>query len=56
MKFQWDSDKAVSNIKKHGISFTDAVTVFGDTLAVTIPDPVHSIGEIRFLTIGQSRS
>jgi uncharacterized protein len=56
MKFQWDSDKAVSNIQKHGISFTDAVTVFGDPLAVTISDPVHSIGEIRFLTIGQSRS
>lgn len=52
--FQWNPDKANSNIKKHGVSFEEAVTVFGDPLAVTISDPDHSVGEFRFLTIGQS--
>jgi uncharacterized protein len=55
MKFQWDSNKASSNNKKHGVYFEEAVTVFGDPLAATISDPNHSIGEFRFLTIGQSR-
>jgi uncharacterized protein len=55
MKFQWDTDKASSNVKKHGVSFEDAVTIFGDPLAVTIPDPDHSIGEFRLITTGQSR-
>jgi uncharacterized protein len=54
MKFQWDSDKASSNAKKHGVSFEEAIAVFGDPLAVTISDPDHSVGEFRFLTIGQS--
>ncbi len=54
MKFQWDSNKASNNAKKHGVSFEEAVTVFGDTLAITISDPDHSVGEIRLLTIGQS--
>jgi uncharacterized protein len=39
MKFQWDPNKAISNAQKHGVSFEEAVTVFGDLLAVTIPDP-----------------
>jgi uncharacterized protein len=52
--FQWNPDKANSNTKKHGVSFEEAVTVFGDPLAVTISDPDHSVGEFRFLTIGQS--
>ena len=55
MKFQWDSGKASSNAKKHGVSFEEAVTVFGDPLAVTISDPDHSVGEFRLLTTGQSR-
>ncbi|MCU0567321.1 MAG: BrnT family toxin [Oculatellaceae cyanobacterium Prado106] len=54
MTFQWNPDKASSNIKKHGVSFEEAVTVFGDPLAVTISDPDHSAGEFRFLTMGQS--
>ncbi len=49
MKFQWDSDKASSNAKKHSVSFEEAVTIFGDPLAVTIPDPDHSIGEFRLI-------
>ncbi len=56
MSFQWNPSKAVSNAQKHGVSFEEAVTVFGDTLAVTISDPDHSIGEFRFLTIGLSGS
>lgn len=52
----WDQDKANNNIKKHSISFEEAVTVFGEPLAVTILAPDHSVGEFRFLTIGQSKS
>jgi uncharacterized protein len=55
MTFQWDPGKSNSNAKKHGVSFEEAVTVFGDPLAVTILDPDHSVGEFRFLTTGQSR-
>ncbi len=56
MKFQWDANKAVSNAEKHSVSFEEAVTVFGDPLAITIPDPDHSVGEFRLLTTGLSRS
>jgi uncharacterized protein len=56
MKFQWDPNKAISNAQKHGVSFEEAVTIFGDLLAVTISDPDHSIGEFRLLTTGLSRS
>ncbi len=54
MRFQWDPDKASGNVRKHGVSFEEAVTVFGDPLAVTISDPDHSVGEFRFLTTGRS--
>jgi uncharacterized protein len=52
MKFEWDSPKAQENFLSHGVSFEEATTVFGDPLAGTIPDPDHSEGEARFLTIG----
>ena len=52
MKFNWDPSKAQENLLDHGISFEEATTVFGDPLAGTIPDPDHSVGEARFLTIG----
>ena len=52
MKFNWDPSKAQENLLNHGISFEEATTVFGDPLAGTIPDPDHSVGEARFLTIG----
>lgn len=55
MKFQWNPDKANSNLQKHSVSFEKAVTIFGDQLAVTIADPDHSIGELRMITIGQSK-
>ena len=54
MKFEWDANKERANIDKHGISFADATAVFGDPLAATIPDPDHSEGETRVVTIGQS--
>jgi uncharacterized DUF497 family protein len=38
MKYQWDKNKAASNLQKHGIEFADAVSVFSDDLAITIPD------------------
>ncbi len=54
MDFEWDTAKAQSNIEKHGISFVEAMTVFGDPLEVTIPDPDHSVSEARFLSLGCS--
>jgi uncharacterized DUF497 family protein len=54
--FEWDKEKARSNLAKHEVSFDEAVTVFGDALAVTIDDPDHSFDERRFLTTGVSRS
>jgi uncharacterized DUF497 family protein len=44
----------VENLKKHGVDFVDASTIFGDPLEVTIPDPAHSEGEARFLSLGLS--
>lgn len=55
MEFEWDAEKAESNLKKHGVSFEEASTVFGDPLARTIVDPDHSEEEVRFVTIGLSR-
>ncbi len=54
LRFEWDSEKARSNRKKHGVSFEEASTVFGDPHSMTIPDPLHSIYEDRFVIIGLS--
>jgi len=54
MEFEWDEDKAAKNRRKHKVAFAEAATVFGDPLAVTFPDPDHSVEEDRFLTIGTS--
>lgn len=54
LRFGWDTRKAQSNKKKHGITFEEASTIFGDPLSITIHDPAHSIGEDRFITIGTS--
>ena len=54
--FEWDSRKARSNKKKHGITFEEASTIFGDILSITIDDPGHSLGEDRFVTVGTSVS
>ena len=52
--FEWDEAKAAANLTKHGVSFEEAATVFGDPLSLTIPDPAHSQAEDRFVIIGQS--
>ncbi len=52
MIIEWDAVKARKNQAKHHVSFDEATTVFGDPLALTIPDPVHSDEEERFVTIG----
>jgi len=49
--FEWDVDKARKNLAKHGVSFDEAITVFGDPLAVTIHDPDHSDDEERLRII-----
>ena len=54
MEFEWDADKAAANIAKHGVSFHEAATVFGDPLALTYFDPDHSVDEDRYLTFGLS--
>jgi len=56
MRFSWDPKKAVSNLHKHGVSFEEATTVFGDPLSDTFPDPDHSLEEYRFVIIGSSES
>ncbi|MEK7249790.1 MAG: BrnT family toxin [Bacteroidota bacterium] len=52
--FQWDRDKALSNLRKHGVSFEEAKTVFRDELSVVAPDTEHSEGEVRYIQIGHS--
>ena len=54
MRFEWDSEKAKQNIKKHRVSFEEASTVFYDPLSATFDDPGHSVDEYRFITIGLS--
>ena len=54
LEFEWDSKKALSNIRKHGVTFREAVMVFNDTLAITYYDDAHSDHEQRFVTLGIS--
>ncbi len=54
MQFEWDREKAQRNLRKHGVSFDEAVTVFYDPWSATFDDPNHSVGEQRFITIGYS--
>ena len=56
MDFEWDLDKEQSNQRKHGISFFEASTVFGDPMELTIYNPDHSEGEYRFLSMGRASS
>jgi uncharacterized protein len=55
MEFEWDQSKAASNLKKHGVSFEEAKTVFDNPLAVIFDDEAHSIDEQREIIIGHSR-
>jgi uncharacterized protein len=54
MRFAWDQKKAINNLAKHGVSFEEAATAFGDPLSQTYPDPAHSVTEERFIIIGSS--
>ena len=52
--FEWDPEKADANFQKHGVSFDEASTVFGDPLSLLMPDPDHSADEERYLVLGMS--
>ena len=54
MSFEWDEEKAKTNIDKHGVSFDEATSVFDDPLFLTFADPSHSIQEQRFVIMGES--
>ena len=54
MEFEWDTEKASSNLRKHNVSFEEASTALSDPMAATGADPDHSIGEFRYVTFGIS--
>ena len=54
ISFSWDENKNKTNIKKHGVSFNEASSIFFDENAILFDDPIHSINEERFLIIGMS--
>lgn len=53
-EFEWDEDKNIINIQKHGISFNEAKTIFDDEFVLFYPDDEHSQNEERFIAIGES--
>lgn len=55
MNYDWDPGKARNNVRKHGVSFGEAISIFHDPLAHTFSDPDHSKGEARWLTFGLSK-
>ena len=54
LRFDWDPAKARENLRKHGISFEEAQTVFDDEQALLLDDPDHSAGKQRFVLLGLS--
>ncbi len=54
LSFEWDPNKAISNKRKHGVTFDEAESVFYDEFARVISDPDGSIGEERFIIMGKS--
>ena len=54
LRFEWDSQKAVANLRKHAIPFEEAVSVFSDEHALLLTDPDHSEAEDRFILLGLS--
>ena len=54
MQFEWDAEKAAANLKKHGVSFQEAATAFGDPFSATIADPDHSEDEDRYVLLGET--
>ena len=55
LRFEWDARKALTNKLKHGVSFEEAMTLFGDPLARIFDDPDHSVAESREIIIGLSQ-
>lgn len=53
-RFSWDPAKAASNRRRHWVTFEEATTTFGDPLSITLADPDHSLGELRFVLLGLS--
>jgi uncharacterized DUF497 family protein len=51
IEFEWDAAKAEVNLRKHGVSFEEATTAFYDNMSITIPDPLHSEREARFVLL-----
>ena len=56
LEFDWDDDKAARNRRAHGVSFEEARSVFGDPLTRFYTDDVHSVGEDRYVAIGESEA
>ena len=56
IRYAWDPRKADANLRKHGVSFEEAATAFGDPLSLTTRDPDRSLDEERFILIGRSSS
>ena len=54
MEFEWDREKAKRNLRKHKVSFDEAMTIFYEPLSATFDDPNHSTDEERLITIGCS--
>jgi hypothetical protein len=54
LRFVWDENKARSNLQKHGVSFEEAQSIFGDPFSLTIVDEKHSMEEERFIDLGIS--
>jgi uncharacterized DUF497 family protein len=54
LTFQWEEKKAAANLTKHGVSFEEAASAFGDPLSLTIPDPEHSEDEQRWVLLGMT--
>lgn len=52
--FEWDADKAQYNVEEHRITFEEAITIFDDPFFIIFKDPDHSIGEQRYIIIGES--
>ena len=54
IEFEWHPEKARSNLRKHGLGFAEAATVFRDPLSITMFDPDHSRAEDRYITVGKT--
>jgi uncharacterized DUF497 family protein len=54
LQVEWDSRKAASNFRKHGVSFDEAKRVLEDALTMFMPDKDHAIGELRYRALGQA--